>query len=203
MRLWRELTLGAFVVLTDACAYSGAETGPRRHALTSVHVAVVGDTAQTAAQITDAGGRRSGWVKEGPVQGVPGCGYSYTSDEGIPDDEGAVDSSDATAIQDSLQERRREGPPRSHSFGIRRPERGPGVLSEGGCDLLVESSQGGWVTLYAQAGQSQSVQCQTKLREDLKAETQYRWRVTWKAMGDSCTVKIARVSPEVAGTGAP
>jgi hypothetical protein len=192
MRLWRELTIGALVTLLGACAHSGAETGQRRQALTSVHVAVVGDTAHVAAQLLDAGGRRTGWVKDGPAQDVPGCGYSYGWDSEIHDDEESVDSSDTAAL---------EGPPRSHSFGIRWTERGRGVMSEGACDLQIESRHGGWVTVAAQAGITEPEQCQTRLREDLKADTTYRWRVTWKALGDTCAVTITRVSPKVATAG--
>lgn len=196
MKFWRETVLIGLVGLAGACAYSGAETGVRPRGLTSVHIAVVGDTIGMSVLVVDAKGRRSGWEHGGPVREVPGCGHSYGWDEGIPDSDSFSESSDTVAVADSLEAGDEKGPPRYHSFGIRRLERGRGIIAEGGCDLLVQSGQGGWVSLYIQAGQTEPEQCETKLREDLKAETQYRWRVQWRALGDSCAVAIARVSPK-------
>ena len=126
---------------------------------------------------------------------MPGCGHSYGWDEGIPDSDSFNESSDTTTVADSLEAGGEEGPPRSHSFEIRRLERERGVIAEGGCDLLVESGQGGWVSLYVQAGQTEPEQCDTKLRENLQPETQYRWRVRWRALGDSCAVAISPKAP--------
>ena len=196
MKVWREAVLIGLVGLAGACAYSGAAIGVGPRGLTSVHIAVVGDTTGMSALIVDAKGRRSGWDHGRPAREVPGCGHSYSWDQGIPDSDSFNESSDTTTAADSLEAGGEKGPPRYHSFEIRRLERGRGVIAEGHCDLVVESGQGGWVSLYVQAGQTEPEQCDTKLREDLQAETQYRWRVQWRVLGDSCAVAIARVSPK-------
>jgi hypothetical protein len=202
MESWRRTVFIALVCLAEGCAYTGAQTAEGARGLTSVHIAVVGDTTGTSALVVDAKGRRSGWGQTGPVRGVPGCGHSYGWDEGIPDADSFGDSSDTTVVADSLGVGSAKRPPRYHSFGIRKLERGRGFIDEGSCDLLVDSGQGGWVSLYVQAGQTEPEQCGTKLREDLGPGIQYRWRVRWWALGDSCKVEIARISPKAAPTSA-
>ena len=202
MKSWRQTALFALAVAVGGCISSGAATREGAGGLTYVHVSVVGDTTGTEAMLVDGRGRRTGRLASGNIDEVPGCRYSGGWDDGIPDDEGPTDLTDTTVVQESPIPDGTGLPPRYHSFGIVRPERGGGLLGEGRCDLLVESGQDGSVRIGVQGGLTEPEQCEATLTEILKAKTQYRWRVTWKALGDSCIVKIARVSPKPAGTGA-
>lgn len=201
MKSWCQSALIALAVAVGGCVSSGAATKEGSRGLTYVHVSVVGDTTGTEALVIDGRGKRTGRMRSGRFDEIPGCGYSASWDDGIPDDDTPHDSSNNTVARESLNRGGTEPPPRYHSFDIRKPERGGGLLAEGRCDLLVESGKGGSVRIGVQGGLTQPEQCEAKLEEDLEAGTQYRWRVEWKGLGDSCTVRIARVSPKVGAAG--
>jgi hypothetical protein len=195
--LTRRLLAVCTGLLLGACVESSAVTETKSGEFTYVHIAVAGDTVQTSAFVVDRQGRRTGWLDGRVLRDIPDCGHSYGSDEGIPDspaldDTGAVipggDSPDSSA-----------GPvkgaevPRYHSFELRQPLRGRSLISDRVCELHVRPSLDGVVRVAAQAGRKMPEQCAQSVAKRVQRGTEYRWRVSWKAAGDSCALSVSEL----------
>ena len=149
--------------------------------------------------VIDQSGQRTGWTVEGQLREIVGCGLGFGSDEGIPnprpDD---ADTAGVAAWERSQADTPKPGEPEPypiyHYFTISNDAVTPvGLIDQGGCELRLDPIVAGRVRLALSAeGVGFS------LRQDttsvwVRPGVSSRWRLSWRATGDSCIVKIARL----------
>lgn len=183
------LALACAVVGVGACA-SGS--GPPEKFL-QVYVSVFGfGDARVGAVLIDREGRRTGWVHAHAIDQIPGCMYGAGSDEGIPDEnapEDAMKLSPADTVPGHA-----EPTPVYHYFAIRKSTGTPSLLHEGGCQLRLDPTAAGHVTLALTGSGIGFDRCQDTTSVTVHAGVPSRWWLSWRASSGKCTVTISRMA---------
>lgn len=184
-------------VVGAACTGTKPSASVRQPAIGYVFISVTSDSVQSRVQVIDAHERKTGWVKDEPVNQIPGCAYSSSTGEETLDDDDPSDSDSARAV-DSLLAQSWGPPPTGHMFQITKPSTPPfgaGVLAEGTCELWVEPLRTGTIGILATATRGSSPPCaKTRVEAAVTPGTRYGWRVQWKPVADSCVIQLKRIA---------
>ena len=194
--------LACALVGASACSpgYGGAP--PASGSFTTVHVSVdAWNDARVGAVLIDRNGRRTGWKVDRPIREIAGCGHGYGSDEGIPDEWWVPEDTTAVVVPETLIVNAPldtvPGPqptPMYHYFDIQNDLITPvGLIDQGGCELRLDPVVGGKVQLGLSATGVGFNMCKDTTSVWVRPGVPLRWRLSWKAAGDKCTVKILRL----------
>jgi hypothetical protein len=182
MPAWRRCVWLGLGWLAAACAASSAGTVGPPGEITGVLIVVSGDVSPI---LIDKGGRRAGWNNGRPLREIASCAYSFGSKEEETEEESppspGVDSAGDSTQAPEVQEFQMFGSPE-----------GPGILAEGGCELLIDphTSCRAHVDVVAYRG---SRETHASLEGFLRTGTRYRWRVRWEVAADSCIVSMFKL----------
>ena len=181
------------VVLSVGACASRSSTADRTPAkLLQVYVSIFGfGDARVGAVLIDREGRRTGWNVDRPIRQIPGCSHGYGSEDGIPD-ENAPEDTTTLAPADTLPGHP-ELTPVYHYFSIQDSAGTPGLLREGGCELRLDPTAGGHVTLAVTATGVGFNACQDTTSVTARTGVPTRWWLEWKADGSRCEVKVTRL----------
>lgn len=194
------LVLG--LLCTAACASVGGvpTTTPRKFARVNVSV----DGWAVEAVLIDRSGRRTGWTRDARhLDEINGCrsqsGWEDDTQDPRPDatDTAGVAVWEEERLQDSIYFAS-DPPPTWHFFEIGDDMNfragGPqGLIDQGGCELRLDPIHAGALRLAINAEGSGFRACEDTTSTLVTPGKPQRWRLSWKAAGDSCIVKMARV----------
>jgi len=201
--------LGCALACVGACSSgNGAETAPEWK-FSAVYLSVYGvasaksdgtwETARVSAVVTDQSGRRTGWTVERRLREIVGCGVQSGWEEGIPNprpddaDTGGLAAWERSQA-DTLMPGEPEPDPIYHYFDISNDAVTPvGLIDQGGCELRLDPIVAGKVQLALSANINGNPRCQDTTSVWVRPGVPLRWRLSWKATGDRCIVKIARL----------
>lgn len=216
MRRTRALwMLGCALACVGACSSGGGGEPPLTGRFTQVFLSVNGvatarsdgkwESARVSAVVTDRDGRRTGWTVEGQLREIVGCGLGFGWEEGIPTSR--PDDADTAGVAawersqaDTVQPDEPEPHPIYHYFHIARNDAvvSGGLIDQGGCDLELDPIVAGKVQLSLSAEGGGFSLCKDTTSTWVRLGVPLRWRLSWKATGEECIVKISPIA-----TGAP
>jgi hypothetical protein len=160
--------------------------------------------ARVTAVVIDQAGRRTGWTQEGPIDGIKGCVRGSGWEEGIPILERWSVEGDTTALPPpgslfvdvpiDTMSHEPEPTPKYYYFHISNDAVTPvGLIDQGGCELRLDPIVAGKVQLGLSAKKGVLILCQDTTSVRVRPGVPLRWRLSWKARGDKCIVRIAEL----------
>ncbi|MBI5708841.1 MAG: hypothetical protein HZC42_00810 [Candidatus Eisenbacteria bacterium] len=158
--------------------------------------------ARVGAVLIDRKGRRTGWNVDRPIDEIPGCVYGSGSDEGIPEEWWLPEDTTEVALPETVgidtafvRVPAPQPTPKFHEFDIFNDIVTPvGLIDQGGCELRLDPVVGGKVQLTLSATGVGFNMCKDTTSVWVRPGAPSRWRLSWKAAGDKCTVKISRIA---------
>ena len=191
------------LVGASACSPGYGKSPTPSGPLTSVHVSVdAWNDARVGAVLIDRNGKRTGWNVDRPIDEIPGCVYGAGSDEGIPDEWWLPEDTTAVAVPETVgvdtafvRVPAPQPTPIYHYFDIHNDLATPvGLIDQGECELRLDPVVGGKVQFGLSATGTGFSMCADTTSVWVRPGAPLRWRLSWKAAGDKCTVKISRIA---------
>jgi hypothetical protein len=194
--------VGALACAGACSSGDGAAPAPTR-SFSEVFLSVdAWSEARVMTLVIDGAGRRTGWKKGEQFREIVGCGLGFGTEEGIPNPEGEPDDTSATTLPEPLPgdaavdtvSGEREPTPKYYYFHISNDVVTPvGLIDQGGCELRLDPTAAGKVQLGLSAKKGVLILCEDTTSVWVRPGVPLRWRLSWKAQGDRCVVRISKL----------
>lgn len=185
--------LACVVLSVGSCASRSSAPASTPGTLLRVLVSISAfNEARVRAALIDREGRRTGWNVDRPIRQIPGVLNGYGTAEGIPDEDAPEDTS-TLAAADTVPGHP-EPTPKYYYLSIQDSAGTPGLLHAGMCELRLDPEVPGHVKLAITGSGIGMELCKDTTSVNVKPGVPSRWRLSWKASGDSCVVRIVSLA---------